>query len=118
MTIKNEKTYLFQLTLPFILLGLLKSYYFFIVVAIILFCMPFKNSRQFLIKRWMAFGDCMQGLVSPVVIGLIYFVVLTPLAVIRRLFSKNSDLKLVCPSESNFQDLEDENTQEHYKELW
>lgn len=118
MTIKNEKTYLFQLTLPFILLGLLKSYYFFVGVAIILCCMPFMSARQFLIKRWMDFGDFMQGLVSPVIIGLIYFAVLTPLAVIRRIVSKNSDLKLICPSESNFQDLADENTQEHYKELW
>lgn len=118
MTIENEKTYLAQLILPFLVLGFVKHSYFYIGAVVIVLILPFSGARKLIINSWIGLGHFLQKLVSPIVIGSIYFVVLTPLAVIRRIFTKDSSLRLTKPQNSNFQDFIEENNEEQYKELW
>ena len=40
-------------------------------------------------KAWMKLGDLMGKVVSPVVLGVIFFVLITPVAVIGRLFGRD-----------------------------
>lgn len=118
MNIENEKSYLMQLMLPFLVLGFVKSPYFYLGAVVIFVILPIKPARKFLIRNWISLGNCLKNVSSPLVIGIIYFLVLTPLAVIRRIFTKDSALKLSIPHESNFQDLIELNDEEQYKELW
>ena len=40
-------------------------------------------------KAWMKFGEFLGRIISPVVMGLVYFVVLTPLSIVVRMFGRD-----------------------------
>ena len=42
-----------------------------------------------LTKLWIKFGELIGKFISPIVIGLIYFVILTPIGLLMRLFNKD-----------------------------
>ena len=53
------------------------------------------NYLYYINKYWMLFGYGLSLIVNPIVLGFIYFVILTPFASIRRIFSKDElNLKL------------------------
>lgn len=49
-------------------------------------------------RAWMAFGELMGRVVSPVVLGLIFFAVFTPVGVVMRLFGRDAMLRKFDPS--------------------
>ncbi len=42
-----------------------------------------------LTKLWIKFGELIGKFISPIVIGLIYFIILTPIGLLMRLFNKD-----------------------------
>ena len=64
-----------------------------IVIAIIFLTLALVKPQILnpLTKLWIKFGELIGKFISPIVIGLIYFVILTPIGLLMRLFNK--DLK-------------------------
>ena len=54
-----------------------------------------------LTKLWIKFGELIGKFISPIVIGLIYFVILTPIGLLMRLFNKDL-LNLKFSKESSY----------------
>ena len=62
-----------------------------IVVSIIFLIMGLRNSRYLtpLNIIWFKFGILLGNLISPIVMGLIFFTIVTPIGLLMRTFSKN-----------------------------
>ena len=62
-----------------------------IVVSIIFLIMGLRNSRYLtpLNIIWFKFGILLGNLISPIVMGLIFFTIVTPIGLLMRIFSKN-----------------------------
>jgi hypothetical protein len=62
-----------------------------IVVSIIFLIMGLRNSRYLtpLNIMWCKFGILLGNLISPIVMGLIFFTIVTPIGLLMRTFSKN-----------------------------
>mgnify|MGYP001421501433 FL=1 len=62
-----------------------------IVVSIIFLIMGLRNSRYLtpLNIMWCKFGILLGNLISPIVMGLIFFTIVTPIGLLMRIFSKN-----------------------------
>ena len=62
-----------------------------IVVSIIFLIMGLRNSRYLtpLNIMWCKFGILLGNLISPIVMGLIFFTIVTPIGLFMRIFSKN-----------------------------
>ena len=61
-------------------------------------------------KLWFKFGMLLSFIVTPVVMAVIFFLVLTPFGLLMRLFSRNpEDRKLAPKAESYWQVRDDEN---------
>ena len=54
-----------------------------------------------LTKLWIKFGELIGKFISPIVIGLIYFVILTPIGLLMRIFNKDL-LNLKFSEESSY----------------
>ena len=44
-------------------------------------------------KAWMAFGLILGSIISPIILGIIFFIIITPIAILGRMFGRN-ELKL------------------------
>ncbi len=64
---------------------------FFPLLALIFLILGLINSKMLtpLRKAWMKFGEFLGRIISPVVMGLVYFVVLTPLSIVVRMFGRD-----------------------------
>jgi hypothetical protein len=62
-----------------------------IIVSIIFLIMGLRNSRYLtpLNIMWCKFGILLGNLISPIVMGLIFFIIVTPIGLLMRIFSKN-----------------------------
>lgn len=62
-----------------------------IVVSIIFLIMGLRNSRYLtpLNIIWFKFGILLGNLISPIVMGLIFFTIVTPIGLLMRIYSKN-----------------------------
>ena len=62
-----------------------------IVVSIIFLIMGLRNSRYLtpLNIIWFKFGILLGNLISPIVMGLIFFTIVTPICLLMRIYSKN-----------------------------
>ena len=62
-----------------------------IVVSIIFLIMGLRNSGYLtpLNIMWCKFGILLGNLISPIVMGLIFFTIVTPIGLLMRIFSKN-----------------------------
>ena len=62
-----------------------------IVIAIIFLTLALVKPQILnpLTKLWIKFGELIGKFISPIVIGLIYFVILTPIGLLMRLFNKD-----------------------------
>lgn len=49
-------------------------------------------------RAWMKFGEMLHRIVSPIVLGAMYFVVLTPFAVVMRLFGRDALQRRLDPN--------------------
>ena len=68
-----------------------KFFFIFLILSIILFALGFFNSKLLspLNKTWIKFGVLLGKIISPIVIGLIFFCVVTPIGIMLRLFKKD-----------------------------
>ena len=73
------------------------SFYFifFLISAIFLIIAIFKPSYLFYLnKSWMFFGYLLNLIISPIILGSIYFFLITPTGIIRRYIFKSDELNL------------------------
>ena len=78
------------------------NFYFFVVSVIFLILGAF-NSKLLspLNKAWIKFGEILGLIIAPIVMSLVYFVILTPVSLIVRLFGKDLlGLKFIKENES------------------
>ena len=62
-----------------------------LIVSIIFLILGFTNSRILtpLNKLWFKFGIFLGNIISPIVMGIIYFVVVTPIALLLKIINKD-----------------------------
>jgi len=74
--------------------GILISYAFFTLAAVLLL-ITFVNEHALhpLNKLWMRFGQLLGILISPIILGIIFFGIFTPYSLIMRLFGRD-ELKI------------------------
>ena len=65
--------------------------FYFLVVSIIFLILGTINSKLLspLNKVWIKFGEILGLIIAPVVMGVVYFVILTPVSLIVKLFGKD-----------------------------
>ena len=65
--------------------------FYFLVASIIFLILGVFNSKLLspLNKAWIKFGEILGLIIAPIVMGLVYFVILTPVSLIVRLFGKD-----------------------------
>ncbi len=114
---KESILYLLQVSLPFILLGSFKNSYFFLPVVVIACALPFETLRSRLIKFWQKLGMFLSKIISPVILSIIYFLGLTPLAFIKRMFSQDTFVTSP-PPESNFKTISHQTKIDDFDNLW
>tara|TARA_Y100000591_G_C21733727_1_gene645500 strand:+ start:114 stop:494 length:381 start_codon:yes stop_codon:yes gene_type:complete len=66
-------------------------YYYLIFISIIFLILGLINSKFLspLNKIWIKFGEILGRIIAPIVMSLVYFVVLTPISLIVRIFGKD-----------------------------
>tara|TARA_Y200000002_G_C22376321_1_gene535294 strand:- start:6 stop:386 length:381 start_codon:yes stop_codon:yes gene_type:complete len=77
--------------------------FYFIVVSAIFLILGLINSKLLspLNKLWIKIGEILGIIIAPIVMGLIYFIILTPISFIVRIFGKDLlGLKLIKKKES------------------
>ena len=84
--------FVFFITSSYFFLGdrILISYAFF-ALAVVLLLITFTNEDALLPlnKLWMRFGQLMGKIISPIVLGIIFFVIFTPYGLVMRLFGRD-----------------------------
>ena len=65
--------------------------FYFIIVSSIFLVLGLINSKLLtsLNKLWIKFGEILGIIIAPIVMALVYFVILTPVSLIVRLFGKD-----------------------------
>ena len=61
------------------------------IIAVIFFTFAFLKPIIFkpLNKAWIKFGEILGSIIAPIIMALVYFIVLTPISLIVRLFGKD-----------------------------
>ena len=72
-----------------------------LIVSIILLILGLINSRLLTPLKlvWIKFGELLGRIISPIVMGVIYFIIMTPIGLFMRLIGK--DLLKIKPSKNN-----------------
>ena len=65
--------------------------FYFLITSIIFLILGAFNSKLLspLNKAWIKFGEILGLIIAPIVMGIVYFVILTPVSLIVRLFGKD-----------------------------
>ena len=65
--------------------------YFFILISLIFFILGIINSSLLtpLNRLWVKFGEILGLIIAPIVMAIVYFIILTPVSLIVRLFGKD-----------------------------
>ena len=65
--------------------------FYFLTASIIFLILGVLNSKLLspLNKAWIKFGEILGLIIAPIVMGMVYFVILTPVSLIVRLFGKD-----------------------------
>ncbi len=68
-----------------------KSAYFFLIISIIFFIITIFKADLLLPlnKLWMRFGFTLGLIINPIVLGIIFFLIFTPIGLIMRLFKRD-----------------------------
>ena len=63
----------------------------FFIIALIFLILALVNSKILtpLNKAWVKFGELLGKIIAPIVMAVVYFVVLTPISIIVRIFGKD-----------------------------
>jgi hypothetical protein len=118
MTKKKEILYLLQVSLVFLLIGLFKIKLLLVPATLLIVVLPFNTPRKFTIQKWQELGILLGKVLSPAIIFLVYFLGLTPLALIRRILGADV-LQLKKPQFTNFKSLKKSHfTNESFDDYW
>ena len=117
MTPKKEISFLLQVALPFAALAWWKSIYFVAPVAIILLSLPVRTLRQKVIHAWQSLGELLGKIISPIILSALYYLGLTPLALMRRVLGKD-ELNLKKPLASNLKAVQQKTSVDSFDDLW
>ena len=65
--------------------------FYLIAISIIFLTLGIKNSKLLspLNKYWIKFGEILGKIIAPIVMAFVYFIILTPISLIVRLFGKD-----------------------------
>ncbi len=116
-TWRKEYIYLLQVVIVFALLGFFLQRFFYLPALLTLICLPHPATRGWFINRWQHLGVLMGRLIHPVVLSVVYFVFLTPLAFLWRLCG-NDPLQLKRPQESTLHSRCEQHGLERFEDLW
>ncbi len=106
-----------QVGLPFAALAIWKQPFFYFPVLVIILSLPFAPARHWLIARWRGLGILLGKMVSPVILSIVYYLGLTPLAFLRRLVGSD-ELRLKKPAHTNLKKVEESMTPARFDDLW
>lgn len=88
---KDQKSILI-ITAGFILLGLLAGeysiYYYVITVIATITCLSIKWVRDIILSVWNGIGKVLGWINSRIILSIIFYLILTPIATLKRMFSK------------------------------
>jgi hypothetical protein len=117
MSSKKEILYLLQVALPFAILGWMRSAYFYLPCVLILISLPFDFLRKKLIRSWKNLGHLLGNIVSPIILSAIYYLGLTPLALIRKMLGSD-ELNLKKPEKSTLIEANTQASTDSFEDLW
>lgn len=86
-------------------------------VALLILGASIKPFRELLHRLWMGLAKVMGWVMQPLVLGVLFFLILTPMAVLQRLFSKENyfaDVK----SKTTFKTINKTFQPEHFENPW
>ena len=65
--------------------------FYLIFIALIFLLLGLINSKMLtpLNKRWIKFGEILGRIIAPIVMAIVYFLILTPISLLVRLFGKD-----------------------------
>jgi len=90
-TLPSNKKFGIFFSLIFLILYLYLSNYFFLTTSVIFLFLSFFYSSflQPLNKLWFKLGILLGNIISPIVLGFIFFLLITPISVIGKIFKRN-----------------------------
>jgi len=110
------------LTLVFglLVLHLITDIFWLLYLALILAGLGVLSERvcRIIADLWMGLGWLIGLFVPKVVLTLIFFLILTPLAFFSRLFSEKDELQVKVPSSSVFKTMNKEFSRESFEKPW
>lgn len=64
---------------------------YLLVISLVFFILGIKNSKLLspLNKLWIKFGEILGAIIAPIVMALVYFIFLTPISLLVRIFGKD-----------------------------
>ena len=64
---------------------------YLVLIALVFLVLGILNSKMLspLNKRWIKLGEILGRIVAPIVMGIVYFLILTPISLLVRLFGKD-----------------------------
>ena len=96
----------------------LPSVYLIIAAGIVLvFGLAIKPFREILHKAWTGLAKIMGWFMQPIILGTLFFLVVTPIALLQRLFSKSS-LVLNNKSQTTFKNINKTFQAKHFENPW
>lgn len=91
--------------------------FIFIVLILLLTSILFNSFAYFIHKWWMKLALLLSKVMQPIMFSLLYFLFLTPLAVLQRLTSKNT-MRLKNKSASTFNQVKKQFSPKHFENPW
>lgn len=114
---RKQVFYLLQLALAFVFFGFIFHRSLWFLGLLVIFVLPFRKLRSLFIKFWDTFGIFISKLTHPVFLGMLYFIILTPIAFIWRLFGHHP-LNLRRPLKSTLEVVDDINEPKKFEKYW
>jgi hypothetical protein len=113
----KQYAYLLQLALFFLLFGFIFHKYLWFPAVVVVVCLPFRSMRSRLIISWSYLGVLMSKLTHPLFLGILYFLFLSPIAFLWRLFG-NDTLSLKKPLRSTLEPVYEVNETQKFENYW
>jgi hypothetical protein len=110
----------FLLILAAVIGFLWKQYVYFLYAAILLTMGGFLSSSfvSFVDKTWMRLGWLLGQIIPRLLLSLIFYFILTPLALLSKLFGEKDPLQLRRPTNSLFKEATSLINKESFKKMW
>ena len=99
LTIGGIVAILFGLVLPYIFDLNFPRWPWIVAAVLILWALVYPSSLKHFYLNWMRLGLLLNRIVSPIVLGIVFFLVVTPMGLIMRMTGRNPMGKLVKSDE-------------------